>query len=617
MLDFELSDSVAQSNYGEPVDLLREETGGRLKALWLPSVQVMAKPTPLRHVSSTVLIHSSLGYVWLVSMWNQAWTEELVSRAEGFLQPRAQTWSWKRLEVGLSETLEREVVLHKECALDQKLSVLEIPRMADAVFRRWMSQQSNLSDVDPLVKMKAELVKRIERSADVAVAEFMSLVNPEIKALSERPSLSLDLYNYVADPVHHQERMQFTEDFPLLARFVYSAQTKSVWRELGLVIDKLKSPVRFLSEALKVRPAAVRALRGVAAKEVGDYFEAHPAELIELLDSLPTEHIPKTSSHWGVFQEQYRIAKKFFGRSSAGSVFVKARVGHAMRYAVGLNRPVTHVHAQDVYKVERLKDGLIQASYTNYGVPKSHSLAIQLKASITQKVDHFLGHLSWMRLLELSRKWEKCYAEAVQSNADSIKFVSGDQYWNFIPDSPFVTANGWTVRCLLTVDELKGHGVEQDICLANTGTRVAYHHDCLCGSAAIFAVCDSSGAPSSTAEFKLSTVGDGSDECAVRFDLIQHMGPNNRTPGNEDVKALNSLVEQFLTRPWQTNAREGVQLSGRRAALRLQDKEVSVALTVVGLQAFSAVFGKDRADTLLQQFSGRADDGPSEECSAR
>ncbi len=130
MLDFELSDSVAQSNYGEPVDLLREETGGRLKALWLPSVQVMAKPTPLRHVSSTVLIHSSLGYVWLVSMWNQAWTEELVSRAEGFLQPRAQTWSWKRLEVGLSETLEREVVLHKECALDQKLSVLEIPRMA-------------------------------------------------------------------------------------------------------------------------------------------------------------------------------------------------------------------------------------------------------------------------------------------------------------------------------------------------------------------------------------------------------------------------------------------------------------------------------------------------------
>ena len=80
----------------------------------------------------------------------------------------------------------------------------------------------------------------------------MGQVNPNIKALSGDSSLSLALYNYVANPPHHRERLQFATEFPLLAKAVYAAQTRSVWRELGEIVDKLKSPVRFLSKALKV-----------------------------------------------------------------------------------------------------------------------------------------------------------------------------------------------------------------------------------------------------------------------------------------------------------------------------------------------------------------------------
>lgn len=603
MLHFELTDSGAAPTYGETVDLLRDHSDGDLKAICLPSSQMMTTPTPLRHVASTALIHSSSGCIWLVSMWNQAWTEALVSKVDEFLIQRLKTWSWQRLEVGLSDAIERDVVLHKVCELDEKLSALEIPRVADAIFRRWMLLQPSLPDVALLSLMKADLVKRIEHSADLALAEFMGLANPDIKALCDRSSLNLDLYNYVASPEHHRERLQFTRDFPLLARFVYSAGEKSVWRDLGLVIDKLKSPVRFLSKTLKVTPAAVRALRGVTALDVGDYFETHPTKLIEILDSLPAEHLPRSHEHWCVFQEQYNIGKKFFGRSPAGAVLVKARVGHALRFVVGLNRPAMKIEAQDVHKVELLREGIVQSSRSNHAGEHTHSFDIQVRASITQKVDHFLGHLSLVRLLELSRKWEKCYAEAVENNTKLIKFVSGEQYWDYIPGGQFVAPNGWTVRCLLTSGELKNQGVALDICLGNTGAGAKYQHECFRGSVAIFAVHDSNGLASSTAEFRLTEVQVETAGSGVHFELLQHTQFKNHTPAQGDLQAIDALRSQLLTLRFQANALEGLRLSARREAFRRQDSGVSAALAVVSLQAFSAVFGEARANELLRQFS--------------
>lgn len=608
MFDFALSDSVSQPTDGEPVELLRDDIDGDVKAFCLPSSQMMSRPTPLRNVSSTALIYSSSGYIWFLSMSNHAWTEGLLSRVDEFLTPRLQTWSWQRLQDGLSDDIERQVVLHKVCVLDDKLSSLEIPRVADAIFRRWMLLQPSLPDVALLSRMKADLVKRMEHSADLALAEFMGLVNPQIKALCDRASLSLDLYNYVANPEHHRERLQFTRDFPLLAKLVYSSETKSVWQELGLVIDQLGSPVRFLSGSLKVTPVAVRTLRGVTANDVGPYFEAHPIELIELLDSFPAEHLPKASAHWAVFQEHYSIAKKFFGRSPAGAVLTRSRVGHELRSIVGLKRATIPTKAEDVHKVERLRAGLVQSSYSDFGIEPDHFLDIQRKASISQKVDHFLGHLSWTRLLELSRKWEKCYSEAVDKNVATINFVSGEQYWNYIPGGGFVAPNGRAVRCLLTAADLKIQGTALDICLANTGHRATYHQECLRGSVAIFAVHDLLGAASSTAEFRLSMVRSASGESKIQFELLQHKGTRNESPSGADATAIAALRRQFMTVQWQAHAIHGLRLSGRRHAFRRQEKGASAALAIVSGQALVGVFGETRANELLRQFSIEQDE---------
>ena len=77
----------------------------------------------------------------------------------------------------------------------------------------------------------------------------------------------------------------------------------------------------------------------------------------------------------------------------------------------------------------------------------------------------------------------------------------------------------------------------------------------------------------------------------------------NQSPAQGDIEAIEALRSRFLTPAWQTHALEGRRLSAHREAVRRQNNEVSVELTLVSLQAFRAVFGETRANELLLQFS--------------
>ena len=306
----------------EPVAVVRDSWSGIVKAVWVPSAELFSNPTPLRHVSCTALIHFS-GHIWVVSLVNRAWTEDLVFKAKEYLTCRFESMTWEHLEAGLSDAIEHPLVLKKICLFDEQLSLLEIPRLADALLRRWMSSQTALPEVAELRQVKAEMIRQIHSSAVQAVGEFMRLVDTDIASVSGEAGLDLSLYNYLGNATHQLARLQFVKAFPWLANLVCSAETKSVWRDLGRTVDALGSPVLFLSKQLEVSTAAVRALNGVAVADVGPYFHEHPMELLSLLDAFPKEFLPKFPEHWRILQEQYDVAKQFFGRSPAGSVLVR------------------------------------------------------------------------------------------------------------------------------------------------------------------------------------------------------------------------------------------------------------------------------------------------------
>ena len=605
MNNFALTDAVVAPLNGEPISVLRETTSGCVKAIWLPTADLLSKPFPLRHVFSTALIHSS-GRIWVASIANHAWSEPLLSKLEEFLSRHFGLLPWQYLQTGVSDAIEHEVVLHRTCPLDKQFSLLQLPRLADALVRRWMSVQSNLPEVAEIRRMKESLIQQIHISTDRAVADFMSHVDLEIASVSGETELRLDMYNYLANLAHRRARLQFAKAFPLLADLVCTADTKSLWREVGKKVDGLHSPVIFLSKELGISTGAVRALNGVSVADVGQYFYEHPKELLSLLNAFPKEFLPKFPEHWRILQQQYGVAKIFFGRSPAAAVLVKARVAHSLRFAVQFNHAEAQLNDEDLPRVERLRTGLIQATYSYYGIEQNHTLGIERRARINQLIDRFLGQLSWSRLLESSRKFEKSYAEAIEKNLDAIKFISGQKYFDFCPQGRFVTSTGWFVRCLSSAAELRTHGLQLGVCLATPGHRAVYHEECFLAKAVIFAIHNPLGEAKSTAEFHLSMVRTTTKESMVRFQLVQHTGHKNQAVDSLAKGALESLQAQFATPAWQLHARNGIRFSQLRNSFSSQDSGISAAHFMTSLLAFRATF-KDKADKLLQQFSGETE----------
>ena len=571
------------------------------RAMWLPSDVLVRQPMRLRHAPSTAVLLTSSGHVWVVSLMDYAWSQELVIKIEEFLSPRHETWSWERLEVGLSEHLELPLVLHRANLLDNT-SLLSIDALSDAILRRWMTLQTQLPDPKTLRKMKSDVSKHIEMEAGAALEELLIDIDPEIKALLTPMGLPLHVYNYVASRTHRRARSQFVSDFPVLIDAVCAPEDKTVWAALRGVIDREASPIRFLSTSLGVSLSAIRSLRGVNSVDVGPHFQKHPKELIELLDSLPPQHRPKTSDAWRVFQDQYSFAKAFFGRSPspAAAVLIKARLGHSMRLIVGLNRPAAPISEEDVREVERLRAGMQRSLFSHFQVEQTKlTLNFRHKGKIARNIDQFMGHVSWRRLLELSRKFEKCRVEAIEKNQDAIRFIASQKYYDFLCVGAFTAANGWTARCLLSASELTGNGTKLDLCLATATHRNAYHVDCFLSKITIIAF-QNNGRVTSTAEFRVVVVGKTLSSSNVDFQLRQHRGQGNQPPAKDDVEAMAALQRQFSKPEWQAHALVGVRMGIQRAHSD-PNNEMTGPMLVASMEGFRATFGL-RSDELLQQF---------------
>lgn len=572
-------------------------------AVWIPSSALMATPSKLRHAPSTAMFRSRSGRAWVASLNNLAWSSELIEKMDTFLSSRADSWTWQRMEVALSENLELPVTLHNTL-LDENtlLDVVQVPRLADALSRRWISTQGASVDSNALRNLKVRLTEEIEEAARVAIGKFLNCIQPRRQASPTQKGQRLDMYNYLTG-VHARARIQFLSDFPLLAAEVVSATSPSVWCELGNEVDLLQSPVGFLSKVKGVSPSSVRFLRGISGEEVGPYFQAHPAELIQLLDAVPPEHRPRTPEQWLTFREQFEAARTFCGRSPAGTILVRSRLRHSMRHIVGLGRSPTPIASEEVHRVERMRLGMIQTIYCHCGVAKDSSQEVHRKASINTAIDTYLGKLSWKRLTELSAKWARCYAEALERNSKAILFATGETYWNYIPGGEFVAPNGGSVRCLLSTADLRLHGERFHICLAKVGFRDGYHEECLRGTAAVFALSGAQGDLSSTASFSLSIGRGAQEQDVVLATLVQHTGYANRDPAQKDVAVLAALRELFGTPTWQSHALQGIRVSRQRTAIKAQGKGISAETTIAGVHALTSTLGEVQAKNLLLQFS--------------
>jgi hypothetical protein len=251
--------------------------------------------------------------------------------------------------------------------------------------------------------------------------------------------------------------------------------------------------------------------------------------------------------------------------------------------------------------IERLRTGILQ-SVLAFDQTRNLQAYLQptRRASISAAVDHVLGALSWGRLLELSTRWNVCLADAIGKKQAAIDFLTGKQYFDFLPTGKFVAPNGCVVRCLLTMKELSAQGVDQGICLATSSHRIQYHELCIQGRIVIMAIQDGNGNVKSTVHFDVVhlKVTDGRE--LVSFNKVQHSARKNAVPDLDSILALAALKNYLRTAECETHALAGVKINAQRV-LKERHSTIDPSMLAAGMDAFHATFGT-RSEELLATF---------------
>jgi hypothetical protein len=579
-------------------DILESVQDSEVKAFWFPSQSMMT--TPLKHAPSIAMIHANSGQVWMVGANNQAWTNDLIHKAAQYLTTR-DSRAFPTLGEGLSEHLQWPMTVNPVKLLIDLPKAFRIDDLASAVFRRWLSEQSPTPDMATLRQVQSMLLDHFKTVIEEALNAFLNDLDTTA-ALQLRPSgIPVDHFNYlVCSSEFRLARCQFHKIHPFLSAVTFRAQPRSVWDQLRIAVDCKQPYLKPLCKTLNVGPAAVRALQFVTPEDVGEFID-RPQELLGLLDSLCAEHAPRSADQWRLFQDEYRVSKKMFsGRSSSSNILLKGRLDSLMGQAVK-GKPVVVMTTEGIQSIECLRAGLVQ-SVLAFDQLERNEIHIRrdLRARVGMKVDQFLGKLAWRSLLDTADRWDARLAEGMERNDEAIQFLSGQNYFDYLPSRKFVARNGFVAYCLLQLSELTKQGVGQALCLASPGFRSTYHRQCIQGKVTIVAIENGDGAMQSTARFRIDQVANSTGKPRFDFVLVEHQGHKNTPPSLAARVAVDALNEYFKTRECQDLALKGCHFNTQRS-IAAHHSSVSPAILAAGIEAFRATFGA-RSDELIRLF---------------
>lgn len=256
--------------------------------------------------------------------------------------------------------------------------------------------------------------------------------------------------------------------------------------------------------------------------------------------------------------------------------------------------------AQEAAQIEGLRASMRGVLELHAEQAVDCALAAPGRAALAANLDKYLAQLSWTKLLSLSKKWASTYAAAVEEQADSIRFVTGQSYWNFVPHGEeFVAPNGLIVRCLSNANQLVSFGNALGNCLARP-SHTHYHTACFEGRHLIIGVVDAeTHKPLSSAELAIQRPqAKGGHICLT---VLQHTGPKNATVSPQQADALGAFLHAFREPRWQDWASHGLRvLAQRRLFSAKQACKVDPVMLVAGRRALEGTLDATRVRWLLE-----------------
>lgn len=574
----------------------RDATGSAAAAVILPSLVLALPQTTMRNTRSIAMLLLSRGQVYILSVVGYRWTSERLAFAAKMLEARGEAdldvvWISRlsdqlglpNLRIELPTTTDLE-------GSGWNVRPLAVTLALARAFSGNSGAQGAITSADA-----EELAGAIRRSLIDAMARFRSELDGDALAQCKGyGEFALRVYNYLV--AHKRNRVQFAGALPVFLKAVSLPHDDLLYREMRRAIDAGQPLSGMVCRATGVDPSVFRALAGLSVDVCGARWLERPESLMKLINVIRPDRRPgQDPVAWAKLNSLVEEAESLTGRRVDQSLVAQMWVRDAM-------------HARDGVQGGGLTARLDTASvlvesfrvelYAAVGV--SHLARAKLRSAgvhdgVHQAIDRWLLQRTRKQLATLSARWQDAYAAERAGDASLIACIRGERYWALLP-SPFTSSDG---RRRVVPLVSRQHLVKFGTAMANCLEVSVQVFDAACrggGTFVVGLVDGESGAPRSTAEFRLKQDRDGT---RMVVEVVQHTARKNASPGEPCKTTMQELLLHVQCDAVQRHLRLGV--TAVRASRRQGASAITAAQRATRLRALKLAVGDQLFDDLWQR----------------
>ncbi len=589
--------SVVDATHG--VGEFRAAAGSAAAAVIIPGANFALPQATMRNLRSLALVRLLRGPIWILSVVGYRWTPERLAIAAAMLEAHGEA--------------DPDVVLTNRLSDQLGLPNLRIehPTMADLDGSGWnvrplavalglarafsdgSASHGAITSADT-----EELVVAIRRSLNDAMARFRSELDPEALARCKSCGESAQrVYNYLTS-VHRRNRLQFAGALPVFLQAVASCQNQSPYREMRQAIDASQPLARMVCRATGVDPSVFRALAGLSIELCGARWLETPVALMKLINVIRPDRRPgQDPVAWQRLRALVDQAESVTGRQIDQSLVAQMWVRDAMqaRASGHAEGSAAAIDSQASALVQNLREEI----YAAVGVSQLVRAKVQGAGAhdgLYQVIDRWLLQRTRRQLSTLAARWQDAYAAEKAGDASMIACMRGERYWALLP-SPFTSSDGRRrVVPLVSRQQLVKYGTEMANCLEEVNLQ-GFDAACRGGGTFVVGLVDGeSGAPRSTAEFRLKQDRDGT---RMVVEVVQHTARKNAVPGEPCKTTMKELLLHVQCDAVQGHLRLGV--TAVRASRRKGASAITAAQRATRLRALKLAVGDQSFDDLWQR----------------
>ena len=578
---------------------LHDVSSSAASAVVFPGPELPLPPSTMRNLRSIAVLRLRGGPLWVLSVVGHRWTPDRLAFVADMLEAHREAGPDAVLTDRLSDELGLpNIRIELPTMADMEGSSWNVRPLAVAlglarVFADGTTARGAITSADA-----EELAAEIRKSLIGALVRFRSGLDGDALArCQDYGDSALRVYNYLVVGEHRRNRMQFGDVLPVFLQAVASAQDKSPYREMSQAIDAGQPLAALVCQAIGVGSSVFRSLVGVPVDVCGARWLQSPVALMRLISTIRPDRRPgQDPGAWATLSRLVDHAESVIGCRIEQTLVGQRWLRDTLHRHAGNHAEVSapEIDTRALVIVEDFREELYAAVGVSQLV-RAKVAKSTVDDGLRHVIDRWLLQRTRKQLATLAARWQDAYAAEKAGNASLIACMRGTRYWDFLP-SPFTSADGRRrVVPLVSRQLLVDFGTAMANCLEASHLQ-SYDTACRSGGTFVVGLVDGeSGAPRSTAEFKVGQLQEGAK---MVVQVVQHTAHGNAAPSQSCVSAMRELLQHVEGDAVQRHLRIGV--TAVRSIRRQGASAISAAQQGTRLRALRLVLGDQSFQDLLQ-----------------